>query len=281
MLVSARRFKDLDAVPDEPHDRRRGAGGGHAAACCRHRNCKPKRPDPGTRTMQRRNGSLLYSASDLVSHLECEHATTLALQDLDDRLPRAEDDAAAELIKDKGMEHEKAVLAAFKAQGLRVAEIPEQGDPAALMDAALAAMRDGADVIYQGTLVAAPLLRPHGLPAAGGAAVEPRRSQLRGRRHQARAQRQGQVRGPACVLFRPSRGRAGAAAARHAPDAGRRQAGHVSRRGVRALRGGCAGAIPGIRERALRTRRIRSAAPRAARALGATSAPTDGSRTIT
>src|SRR6478672_817717 len=106
--------------------------------------------------MRRWNSNLLYSASDLVSHLECEHATTLALQDLDVRLPRAEDDAAAELIKDKGMEHERAVLAAFKAQGLRVTELPEQGDPATLMAAALAAMHDGADVIYQGTLLTAP-----------------------------------------------------------------------------------------------------------------------------
>ena len=108
------------------------------------------------------------------------------------------------------MEHEKAVLAAFKAQELRVAEITEQGDPrGARGTPRWPRCATARDVIYQGTLLAAPLLRPHGLPAAGRASVEPRRAQLRGGRHQARAQRQGQVRGPACVLLRSARRRAG------------------------------------------------------------------------
>ena len=167
--------------------------------CCRHRNCKPKRPDPehgpcsaGTAASSiRRATSSTISSASTRPRSRCRISTS--------RLPRAEDDAAAELIKDKGMEHEKAVLAAFKAQGLRIAEFPEQGDPAALMDAALGRdarrrRRDLPRYAHGGAL-----LRPHGLPAASGAAVEPRRAQLRGRRHQARAQRQGQVRGPARV----------------------------------------------------------------------------------
>ena len=38
--------------------------------------------------MQKRHGKKLFSAGDIVSFLECEHATTLALMDLDERLPR-------------------------------------------------------------------------------------------------------------------------------------------------------------------------------------------------
>src|SRR3954466_13293877 len=106
--------------------------------------------------MQRRDDTIFYSASDLVSFLGCEHSITIALQDLETPLRRAEDDASAQLIKDKGMAHERAVLEAMKASGLRVAEVPEHGEPVGLAAATQAAMRSGADVIYQGTLVTAP-----------------------------------------------------------------------------------------------------------------------------
>ena len=73
--------------------------------------------------MQNRNGTTLYSASDIVGFLECEHSTTLALTDLVTPLQRAKDDESAVLIQDKGYAHEAAVLDLFKARGLRVAEI--------------------------------------------------------------------------------------------------------------------------------------------------------------
>jgi uncharacterized protein len=101
--------------------------------------------------MQKLNGSILYSASDLVAFLGCEHSITLALRNLETPLPQAEDDASARLVMDKGMAHERAVLEGFRAQG-RVIEIPEHGDPVALAAQTLAAMREGAPMIYQGTL---------------------------------------------------------------------------------------------------------------------------------
>ena len=107
--------------------------------------------------MQRRNDTTLCSASDLVSFLGCEHSVTLALTNLETPLPKAEDDASAKLVKAKGMQHECRVLEGLQASGKRVVEIPEHGDPAELAAATLDAMRAGADVIYQGTLLAAPL----------------------------------------------------------------------------------------------------------------------------
>lgn len=106
--------------------------------------------------MQRHNGPVLYSASDLVSFLGCEHSVTLALQNLDEPLPRAEDDASAQLVKRKGMEHERAVLDALKAGGAQVVEVAEHGDPAHLAARTQDAMHSGAEVVYQGTLVTAP-----------------------------------------------------------------------------------------------------------------------------
>jgi uncharacterized protein len=106
--------------------------------------------------MQRHDNATLYSASDLVAFLACEHSTALSLRNLETPLAKAKDDASAKLVQDKGMEHERAVLASFKARGLRVAELPEHGDPGTLAKNTEAAMRDGADVIYQGTFVDAP-----------------------------------------------------------------------------------------------------------------------------
>jgi hypothetical protein len=45
--------------------------------------------------MQTRNGTTLFSATDLVGFLECEHVTTLGLSDLVTPLQRAEDDESA------------------------------------------------------------------------------------------------------------------------------------------------------------------------------------------
>ena len=106
--------------------------------------------------MQRHDDSILYSASDLVAFLACEHATTLSLQHLVTPLPKAEDDASAELIKAKGMEHEVAVLAELDKPGLRVTKFAADLPPAVAVPQTVAAMRAGVDVIYQGALASPP-----------------------------------------------------------------------------------------------------------------------------
>ena len=98
-------------------------------------------------------GKRLYSASDLVGFLECEHLTTLEIINLETPLPRAVDDAQAKLIQDKGYAHEAAYLRGLREAGTEVVDVKLDGaglDAAAA--ATLEAMQRGAEVIYQGCL---------------------------------------------------------------------------------------------------------------------------------
>lgn len=103
--------------------------------------------------MQKRDGGLLFSASDLVNYLECEHLTTLDLVDLDTPLPRTNDSDEAKLIQAKGFTHEAEFLAALLRQNERVIDIGQ--GPATMaqkVEATIQAMKDGYDIIFQATL---------------------------------------------------------------------------------------------------------------------------------
>lgn len=103
--------------------------------------------------MQRYSGETLYSASDLVSFVECARLTTLDLENLDTPLPRTEDSEAALLVQGMGHAHEAVHLAAQKTAGLRVVEIrSDTGTFATKAAQTLDAMATGADVVYQATL---------------------------------------------------------------------------------------------------------------------------------
>lgn len=106
--------------------------------------------------MQRRGSEILYSAGDVVAFLECQHATTLSLIDLDTPLKRADDDASLELIQNKGFAHEAGFLDSLKAKKLRVAEIPGDGRVEDIVAQTLQAMREGHDVVFQAALRAGP-----------------------------------------------------------------------------------------------------------------------------
>jgi len=101
-------------------------------------------------------GGPLFSAGDLVAFLECEHATTLALQDQATPLVRAEDDESLQLIQDKGFSHEASFLDSLKKQGLGIFEVPSDGSPAELAALTERAMREGHDVIFQAALLRPP-----------------------------------------------------------------------------------------------------------------------------
>src|SRR5689334_7954542 len=103
--------------------------------------------------MQRYGDKTLYSASDLVGFLECEHATTLDTAHLVTPMTRAIDDESTALIQAKGVDHERSFLESLRAQGLRIAEIEELGDPEDRMRETQAAMQAGYEVIYQATLL--------------------------------------------------------------------------------------------------------------------------------
>ena len=108
--------------------------------------------------MQRLDGRLVLSATDMVGYLACDHLATLELgrvAGLWDRPPRREDPTLA-LIQEKGDLHEADYLARLRAEGRMVVEISKDGlvtaeALVAAADATLEAMRGGADVIFQAT----------------------------------------------------------------------------------------------------------------------------------
>lgn len=103
--------------------------------------------------MQKLQGQLLFSASDLVNFLECEHITTLDLIDLETPLPKAEDDEQALLIQAKGTEHEARFFEILKSSHSSFVDIAAQGGDLHEKAANTAlAMRNGMEVIYQATL---------------------------------------------------------------------------------------------------------------------------------
>ncbi len=114
--------------------------------------------------MQRHpDGSVVVSATDLVGFLECDHLATLELgkvQGLWDK-PHHRKDPELELLRERGIEHEHRFLERRRAAGQSIVDLHTDPDATierttALLEAGqaatLAAMRSGADVIYQATL---------------------------------------------------------------------------------------------------------------------------------
>lgn len=108
--------------------------------------------------MQLLDGRLVLSATDLVGYLACDHLATLELgrvAGLWER-PHRRDDPTIALIQEKGELHEADYLDRLRQEGRTVVEIRKDDlrTTAALQAAAeetLAAMRNGADVVYQAT----------------------------------------------------------------------------------------------------------------------------------
>lgn len=101
--------------------------------------------------MQICDGQHLFSASDLVGFLNCEHLSALELINLETPLPKVEADEHTQLIQAKGDQHEKAYLARLKDAGLDVVEINAKGIEAQVA-ATREAMATGAAIIFQACL---------------------------------------------------------------------------------------------------------------------------------
>lgn len=98
------------------------------------------------------DGSYVYSASDLMHFLGCRHSVYLDLKNFSDQLTK---DSASEsdlLLRQKGIEHEKAYLQTLRDAGGTVAEIPPDTNKQRRRDLTLRAMESGADVVYQAAL---------------------------------------------------------------------------------------------------------------------------------
>ncbi|HEX5241570.1 MAG TPA: TM0106 family RecB-like putative nuclease [Candidatus Limnocylindrales bacterium] len=109
--------------------------------------------------MQLIDGQPVYAATDLVGFLACRHRFGLERAALADLVRRPErNDPEIELIRKRGFEHEARYRAELEAARRHVLEIEpdaSETDAGARLRAAAAAteaaMRDGADVIYQAT----------------------------------------------------------------------------------------------------------------------------------
>ena len=112
--------------------------------------------------MQDLDGTTVYSATDLVGFLECEHLTTLDRVALTGAIS-AQDrvDEELDVLRERGEEHERRYLAYLVSKGRTVVEgrhprgDGDRNDRAQLeADAQLTRdlMHQGADVIYQATL---------------------------------------------------------------------------------------------------------------------------------
>ncbi len=109
--------------------------------------------------MQLIDGQAVYSATDLVGYLECEHLTALERAALAGLVERPHiDDPELDVLRRRGEEHEQRYLAVLRAEGRSVVEITRDGsiqDQGAQLRAAAEetrqAMASGADVIYQAT----------------------------------------------------------------------------------------------------------------------------------
>ncbi len=109
--------------------------------------------------MQLIDGWPVYSATDLVGFLACSHRLALERAALAGLVKKPiRDDPAIELIAKRGVAHERRYLEDLRASGRTVTEIERDGSTASAGDelraaaaATGAAMRGGADVVYQAT----------------------------------------------------------------------------------------------------------------------------------
>src|SRR5437868_2173292 len=106
--------------------------------------------------MQFFDGRLIVSPSDLTGFLECEHLTQQELAAARGEIERPErKDPELEVLTQRGLEHEARHLVELRTSRQKVIEFPfPDGSISGLTQAheqTVAAMREGVDVIYQGT----------------------------------------------------------------------------------------------------------------------------------
>ena len=112
-------------------------------------------PDGILGGMQRIDGHLVLSPTDLTKHVACAHITTLDLAALElprDAVREAPADEALNLVFSKGLEHERAFLDRLRGEGKVVEDIALLGLKGRAAEAATVdAMQRGVDVVYQAT----------------------------------------------------------------------------------------------------------------------------------
>jgi uncharacterized protein len=101
--------------------------------------------------MKKENSSILLSASDLSQHLACAHLTELNLAVLNGTIDnRSYHDPLLDILQERGMEFERHYLEQLREKDWVIAN--GAGDGFLSVEATIAAMKEGADVIYQASL---------------------------------------------------------------------------------------------------------------------------------
>ncbi|MCE2405727.1 MAG: TM0106 family RecB-like putative nuclease [Dehalococcoidia bacterium] len=120
-------------------------------------------------------GRLQLSASDLVNHLACRHLTELNAEvAVGARAAPNNWDPMLELLRERGLAHERAYIEHLEESGHQVTSIGGVGIDAATVAATVEAMRSGREVIFQGALAdgrwggRADILRRVNVPSALG-----------------------------------------------------------------------------------------------------------------
>lgn len=109
--------------------------------------------------MQKINGQVVFSASDLVHFMECDHLSALDLLHMDAPMEKAKDSEEAELIQNRGFAHERAYLEKAKSTAKSYIDIAIAGESRdARVAATVEAMKDGVDLIYQAAFYQAPMI---------------------------------------------------------------------------------------------------------------------------
>ena len=97
--------------------------------------------------------TLRLSATDLANHLACRHVTALDRGAAEGRWkPPHWFRPEADVLRQRGLEHERAYLAHLERKGVAITRLPELAPPAEALAQTLDAMRSGAQAIAQATL---------------------------------------------------------------------------------------------------------------------------------
>ena len=103
-------------------------------------------------------GGFWYSPSDLTSFVGCTHSTWMDYQTLSNAasIPATEEKSFADLIVQKGLEHEASYLDKLTSTFENTVRISRDTSFEKQLEATVGAMKSGVDVIYQGALSRSP-----------------------------------------------------------------------------------------------------------------------------
>jgi len=94
--------------------------------------------------MFKHDSSQIFSATDLINYLGCQHVTFLDLIHFGQPEPTSTPDATEELLKKKGIDHEQEHLAFLKSQGKQIVIIDPKTNIDQPVAQTLSAMAGGA-----------------------------------------------------------------------------------------------------------------------------------------